>query len=110
MLFQKIRPKTLNEFVGNKPAATALKRAIEAKDRSHCYLFVGPSGCGKTTLARIVATEFGAGESSVIEINAASQRGIDMARELEKFTRASPFDGGCWAVIIDECHSLTKDA
>ena len=61
-------------------------------------------------MARILAREFGADEWNVVEINAASKRGIDMARDLERFSTASPIGGNCRAVILDEAHQLTKDA
>ena len=106
MLFQEVRPKTFDEFTGNRVQVEALKRAVSNPDRrSHAYLFFGPSGCGKTTLARILAGEFLCPDDAFhrIEINAASQRGIDMARKLEEIAGASPMGGGSRAVILDEC-------
>jgi len=73
-------------------------------------LVSGPSGCGKTTLTRIAAREFGCEQMNIVEINAASSRGIDMARELERRALAGPLGGGGRAVILDEAHSLTRDA
>ncbi len=112
MLYQTVRPKTLDEFIGNKSAVAALKKAVKADsaNRAHCYLFKGPSGCGKTTLARIMAAEFGCKDFDIVEKNAASERGIDMARDLQRYAEAAPFSGGGRAVILDEVHALTKDA
>jgi len=110
MLFQEIRPTTLDEVVGNAATVAALKQSIKSGDRSHCMLFQGPSGCGKTTMARILAAEYGCLPFNLVEINAASQRGIDMARELEKYAQSSPLGGGCRVVILDEAHALTRDA
>ena len=110
MLYQQIRPTKLSEFIGNESAKISLKRAFESEDRPHVFLLGGPSGCGKTTLARIASAELGAEDFGIVEINAASKRGIDMARELEKYARTSPMGGGARAVILDEAHALTKDA
>ncbi|KKN89665.1 hypothetical protein LCGC14_0235110 [marine sediment metagenome] len=112
MLYQTVRPKTLDDFIGNKSAIAALKKAVKADsaNRAHCYLFKGPSGCGKTTLARIMAAEFGCKDFDIVEKNAASERGIDMARDLQRYAEAAPFSGGGRAVILDEVAALTKDA
>ena len=104
-----MRPSTLAKVVGNRGAVAALQRAVSASDRSHVYLLTGPSGCGKTTLARAFANAL-ADNVEVIERNAASDRGIDMARRLESEATAPPLYGSIRAVIIDECHALTKDA
>ena len=111
MLPQRIRPYTLDEFVGNANAVKTLRSLAASDDPPHCFLFSGPSGCGKTTLARISARNFGAVESvSLVEINAASERGIDIARDLGRFSESPPLVGGSWGIIIDEAHQLTKDA
>jgi len=110
MIYQEARPTILDEVVGNKSAIKALKKELKAEKHSHIYLFSGPSGCGKTTLARILASSFGCLDMNIIEMNAASQRGIDVIRDLEKMSQYSPMGGGARAIILDECHSLTKDA
>jgi DNA polymerase III gamma/tau subunit len=112
MLYQDVRPTDLDDVVGSQAAVASIRRAIQQPDqRVHCYLLSGPSGCGKTTLARLAAKEFGCDvEMDLEEINAASNRGIDMARELEKKATSRPFSGGARAVIIDEGHMLTKEA
>jgi len=109
-LYQRVRPKTFDEVFGNEAAVAALRRAVSSERRAHAYLLSGPSGCGKTTLARIAAREFGCAEMNIHEINAASSRGIDMARELERRTLSAPLGGGNRAIILDEAHSLTRDA
>jgi len=110
MLYQQTRPSTLDEFVGSKDTIKALANAIESENHAHVYLMQGPSGCGKTTLARILAKDFGAAVHNIIEKNAASDRGIDMARDLQKYATLGPIGGGSRAIILDECHRLTKDA
>ncbi len=112
MLYQKIRPKSFDQIVGNKSAVAALRRAADNPNkRAHCYLLAGPSGCGKTTMARIAAEAFGCDlKIDLDEINAASNRGIDMARDLERRSATRPFSGGNRVVVIDESHMLTREA
>ncbi len=116
MLYQEVRPTKLSEFVGNQPVVTALKNVLDRKKdlspdkHPHVFLFAGPSGCGKTTLARIMAHMLDCKDYNIIEKNTASERGIDMAREIEKCAQASPLGGGNRAVILDEIHRTTKDA
>jgi len=110
-LYQNVRPTMLDDFVGNEGAVSALKNLLVRDEHSHALLFTGPSGCGKTTLARLMAGLLGCNlQINLIEKNAASERGIDMARELERFSQASPIGGGVRVVILDEAHALTKDA
>ena len=109
MLYQEVRPKTFDDVFGCKSAVTALRRAVESENRSHVYLLHGPSGCGKTTLARVFAVAIGADDFNVIERNAASERGIDMARRIERQAQTPPLSGGVRVDIIDECHAITSD-
>lgn len=110
MLPQSVRPNNLDEFIGNGAAKAAIRRALDSDRRAHVYLLYGPSGCGKTTLARIFAREIGCEIFNIVELNAASRRGIEMARELERNGNTSPIGGGNRAVILDECHMLTREA
>jgi len=110
MLYQQVRPKKLADMLGNPAALAALRRAVAEDRRAHAYLFCGPAGCGKTTLARILAADLGCDPINILEINAASERGIEMARNLERRAGMAPLGGGCRAVILDEAHALTKDA
>ena len=110
-LYRKYRPKTLKTFLGNVPTVRSLVTKIESEDRPHAYLFTGPSGCGKTTLARITASELGADENNLHELDSASFRGIDTVREIRRTMHMNPLGGGtCRVWILDEVHQMTPDA
>ena len=110
MLYQKSRPQKLSEIVGNEFAVRGLASTLRSLDHPHVFLLIGPSGTGKTTLARIVASEVGATDTNIVEINAANTRGIDTVRELELQSRYSPFNSSTRVIIMDECHQLTVQA
>ena len=110
MLYQKVRPKKLEDVVGNRNAVITLQNVVKSKEHPHCFLFRGPSGCGKTTLARIMANELQCSAINIIEKNAANERGIDSIRQLEDIAQYGPMGGGNRMVILDEAHALTKDA
>ncbi len=131
VLYRKYRPQNFDEMVGQENIVDALKRAIAADKSPHALLFVGPKGSGKTTTARIfakaincpnvkdgnpcgtceVCQEIASGASvDVIEIDAASNRGIDDIREIRDKISRSPSKFKKKVYIIDEVHMLTKDA
>lgn len=109
-LYRKYRPKTFKHVVGQDHIVTLLENAIRDKKVSHAYLFCGGRGTGKTTVARIVAREVGCNDEDIIEIDAASNRGIDEIRELREAVRTAPFSSPYKVYIIDEAHMLTKEA
>jgi DNA polymerase III gamma/tau subunit len=111
-LYQKVRPGTLEEIVGNKRTIKAIAKMVksEGEDRPHAILMQGSSGCGKTTVARIIAKEFGSDESSIFESNAANTRGIDDIREIARTAPLSVLGNKPKTYIIDESHQLTKPA
>lgn len=110
-LFNKYRPKDLDEIVGNEDTVTQLESLLERKDGiPHAFLFSGPSGCGKTTLARIMAEKLGCHPGDFIELDAADMRGIDTVREIRKQMKLYPLSGPCRVWLLDECHQLTRDA
>ena len=116
-LYRKYRPKTLAEVVGEDQVVDTLKKALDAKNISHAYLFVGPRGCGKTSVARIFAHEINGFKYEledsyvdIIEIDGASNRGIDNIRELREKVAIAPTKGKYKVYIIDEVHMLTKEA
>lgn len=110
MLYQQLRPTTLDEIVGNKGTVDGLRAVLQQEDKPHVFLFTGPTGCGKTTLARIVGSMVGCeGPLDFVEINAAQTRGIDTIRELENMAQLKPW-GEARFVILDEAHALTSAA
>jgi DNA polymerase III subunit gamma/tau len=131
VLARKWRPQQFDEVVGQDHVTTTLKNAIEQDRLAHAYLFVGPRGTGKTSTARIFAKalncvkgptatpcdkcdnckEIADGRSmDVLEIDGASNRGIDEVRELRDTCRYAPAHGKFKIYIIDEVHMLTKEA
>jgi DNA polymerase III subunit gamma/tau len=110
-LHQKYRPQTLGDMLGQDEVCASLEGLWQQENCPHAYLFSGPSGCGKTTLARIAALELGIEPGSMVEIDAASNTGIDdmrrvMASAAYQGFGSSPNKG----YIIDECHRLSKNA
>lgn len=107
----KYRPTRLQDVLGQKAIVKSLESALRAKSRAHTFLFTGPAGTGKTTLARIVAAEFGCDASNLIEVDAASNSGIDDMRKVTETLRYNGFgESPNKAIIIDECHGLSKQA
>ncbi len=116
-LYRKYRPRTLSEVVGQSHITEPLENALKSGKISHAYLFVGPRGCGKTSVARIFAHavnefdyELEDNYVDIIEIDGASNRGIDNIRELREKVAIAPTKGKYKIYIIDEVHMLTKEA
>lgn len=110
VLYRKYRPETFNEVFGQDHIIKVLKGSLELGNIGHAYLFSGPRGTGKTTMARIFARNLGCSENDIIEIDAASNRGIDDIRALRESVLSLPFDSRYKMYIIDEVHMLTKEA
>jgi len=112
MLYQTVRPKNLDEIVGNDIVISSFRRFTKCtpEERSHAFLLSGPSGCGKTTLARAVAAEIGCTDMGLIELNAANTRGIDTIREVDREAFIRPLTGTSKVYIFDESHQLTVQA
>lgn len=131
VLARKYRPRSFDEVAGQPAVATTLKNAIKLGRIAHAYLFGGPRGVGKTSLARILAMALSCekGESiepcgtcercqaiqrgadlDVVEIDAASNRGIDDIRQLRERARVAPMLGKRKVYIVDEAHQLTSEA
>jgi DNA polymerase-3 subunit gamma/tau len=128
---RKYRPQTFDDLVGQTHVVRTLKNAVEQNRLAHAYLFVGPRGIGKTSTARILAKalkcvngptvtpcgvcdsckEITAGNSlDVLEIDGASNNGVEQVRELRDNVRYAPSKGHFKIYIIDEVHMLTSAA
>ena len=104
----KYRPKTWEDVVGQKTIVSILKRQLATNSLKNCLLFCGASGCGKTTLARILANDMNKGVGKPIEIDAASNNGVDNVREIVSQAKERSIDGEYKFFIIDECHSISN--
>jgi DNA polymerase-3 subunit gamma/tau len=130
-LYRKYRPQDFDEVVGQEPVVRTLKNAISAGQVRQAYIFAGPRGTGKTSLARILAKGLNCANGptpnpdrtchacvaiangsslDVIEMDAASQRGIDDIREIRERVVLQPAEGRYKVYILDEAHQLTDAA
>ncbi len=139
VLYRKYRPRSFEEVVGQEHVVAVLTNALKQGRVAHAYLFSGPRGTGKTTIARLIAKalncskfdfrgksnfdgetpcnrcemceKFNSGRGfDLIEIDAASNRGIDEVRQLREGVRTVPVEGKYKVYIIDEVHQLTREA
>ena len=110
VLYRKYRPQSWDEVIGQEHVVRTLTNALKLNRVSHAYLFSGPRGTGKTTIARLLAKSVGCADLDLIEIDAASNRGIDEIRELRDGIKLAPTAGKYKVFIIDEVHQLTKEA
>ena len=101
------RPTTFEEVCGQSITVEILKKVIEKRSFKNCYLFAGDSGSGKTTLARIFANQINRGVGEPIEIDAASNNGVDDVRAIIESASQRSLVGDYKIFIIDECHSIT---
>lgn len=116
-LYRKYRPCKLSEVVGQEQVTKVLDNSLKQGKVSHAYLFIGPRGTGKTSVARIFAHEVNGFKYEleddyvdIVEIDGASNRGIDNIRELREKAAIAPTSGKYKIYIIDEVHMLTKEA
>ena len=104
----KYRPNTFEAICGNQVTVQILKRVIELGTPKNAYLFCGPSGCGKTTTARCFAAALNNGIGDPIEIDAASNNGVDQVRAIIESANQRSLTGTYKIYIIDECHAITS--
>ena len=104
----KYRPNTFETICGNNTTVQILKRVIELGTPKNAYLFAGPSGCGKTTTARCFANALNNGIGDPIEIDAASNNGVDQVRAIIESANQRSLTGTYKIYIIDECHAITS--
>ena len=115
-LYRKYRPQTFNDIVGQNHIVSVLKNAIDRDQISHAYLFYGSRGTGKTSIAKIFANEVNSNEVyqkenvDIIEIDAASNNGVDEVRDIKEAIKFLPTEGKYKVYIIDEVHMLTTAA
>lgn len=110
-LHLKYRPASFDEVVGQNDVVKSVQKALGDKARPHTFLFTGDSGTGKTTMARIIVKYLDIQAGNIIEIDAASNNGIDAMREMMAPLRYHGFgDSPNKAIIIDEAHMITKQA
>lgn len=110
VLYRKYRPQNWDEVIGQEHVVRTLRNALAHDRVSHAYLFSGPRGTGKTTIARLLAKSVGCVDLDLVEIDAASNRGIDEIRQLRDGIKFAPTVGKYKVFIIDEVHQLTDFA
>lgn len=106
----RYRPKTFDDLTEQSAIKIILEQQIETKSFQHAYLFTGPAGCGKTTSARIFANKINEEKGNPIEVDAASNSGVDNIRQIIEDAKRKPLDADYKIFIVDECHSLSNGA
>lgn len=106
----KYRPKVFEDMTEQSAIKDILMNQFETKTFQHGYLFTGPAGTGKTTSARIFANMINAGKGNPIEVDAASNSGVDNIRQIIEDAKRKPLDAEYKIFIVDECHSLSNGA
>jgi len=106
----KYRPATWEDVTEQASTTTILRQQLQSGEVKNAYLFCGPAGCGKTTCARIFAHDINNGEGNPIELDAASNNGVEDVREIIQQAKTKSLDSEYKIFIIDECHALSNSA
>lgn len=106
----KYRPKEFNEVCGQEWVVKILEKQIETNNIKNCYLFCGASGSGKTTISRILANKINKGKGYPIEIDAASNSGVDDVRAIIENSNTKSLTSEYKIFILDECHAFSSSA
>lgn len=106
----KYRPKTFEDVTEQVFIKAILSNQLKSGEVKHAYLFCGGAGTGKTTCARIFASEINKGSGNPIEMDAASQNGVDDVREIIQQAKTKSIDSEYKVFIIDECHAFSNNA
>jgi len=103
----KYRPQTFEEVTGQKSIRIILQQQLESGEVKHAYLFCGGAGTGKTTCARIFAKEINKGQGNPIEMDAASNSGVEDVRNIIQQAKSKSLDSEYKVFIVDECHAIS---
>lgn len=109
-LYRKYRPAKFKEVLGQDHIVKVLESSIKNGNIAHAYIFSGARGTGKTSVARIFAKEIGTTANDILEIDAASNTGVDDIRALNESVSTLPFESKYKVYILDEAHMLSKSA
>ena len=109
-LYRKYRPQKFSEVFGQENIVKVLESSIKLGNIAHAYIFSGSRGTGKTSIARIFAKEIGTSTNDIVEIDAASNTGVDDIRAINESVSTLPFESKYKVYILDEAHMLSKQA
>ena len=106
----KYRPQVWEDVTEQSSTKIILQQQLQSGEIKNAYLFCGPAGCGKTTCARIFANDINKGEGNPIELDAASNNGVDDVRNIIQQAKTKSINSEYKIFIIDECHALSNSA